>query len=606
MEKQKNAKPYLTRKNLIVIALAFFYTILFVFVGMCIDAGHGVISKNNIIKKIGENLFNFNPIDAKTSGFIMLLLAGVYISLFVFTFIYERRFAIVNGKSARSVKMIVIYILTFVACGGLSIGLGLGLLSPIKVEDVKLIFEYLGQVLILTTVLYAAVFLLVGAAVMLVVNFLLIDKPFKFFSKKSLDVIEDEEEEAGDVSLSFDADASLNGAGVNGGVGTGFGGVAPETITSRAAVEELDDREKVFPSLCQIDNKYDGYPVEHMETDTYNLEEICIKFRNYLAKEEKLYFDLDTIRIFISSFGTSHLMILEGLSGTGKSSLPRYFAKFANARVLFAPVQATWRDRTNILGYFNDFSKTYTETEFLNALYEANYNPDQISIFVLDEMNISRVEYYFADFLSVLEYPVEDWKLKVMQLPFNFLPPAKLDNGYIQIPAASYFVGTANKDDSTFSISDKVYDRAITIDFDDKNEAFVVNEDASPINISASHFQGLFNEALANEDIKLTEEDLKKFQKITEFIYDEFDITFGNRILNQITTLVPIFIACGGKKEDALDFLLSRKVIYKIEGRFEDYVKKGLKNLLVLLEKTYGAGVFKKSERAINSLIKRL
>ena len=606
MEKQKAAKPYLTRKNLIVISLAFFYTILFVFVGMCIDAGHEVISKRNIINIIGQSLFNFNPIEAKTSGFIMLLLSGVYISLFVFTFIYERRFAIVNGKSARSVKMIVIYILTFISCGGLSIGLGLGLLSPIEIEDVKLIFEYLGQTLILTTVLYVAVFLLVGSCVMLVVNFLLIDKPFKFFSKKSLDVVDDEEE-VGDVSLSFDADANLNNATVGGApVGGGFGGGMPETITSRAAVEELDDREKVFPSLCQIDNKYDGYPVEHMDTDTYNLEEICIRFRNYLAKEEKLYFDLDTIRIFISSFGTSHLMILEGLSGTGKSSLPRYFAKFANARALFAPVQATWRDRTNIIGYFNDFSKTYTETEFLNALYEANYNPDQISIFVLDEMNISRVEYYFADFLSVLEYPVEDWKLKVMQLPFNFLPPARLDNGYIQIPASAYFVGTANKDDSTFSISDKVYDRAITIDFDDKNEAFIVSGEAAPINLSHSHFQGLINEALSNEDIKLTDDDLKKFKKVTEFIYDEFDITFGNRILNQITTLVPIFISCGGKKEDALDFLLSRKVIYKIEGRFEDYVKKGLKNLLLLLEKTYGAGVFKKSERAINSLIKRL
>ena len=67
-------------------------------------------------------------------------------------------------------------------------------------------------------------------------------------------------------------------------------------------------------------------------------------------------------------------MILEGLSGTGKSSLPRYFSKFVNANLLFVSVQATWRDKSNLIGYFNDFSKTYSETEFLTSLYHANYN----------------------------------------------------------------------------------------------------------------------------------------------------------------------------------------------------------------------------------------
>ena len=103
-----------------------------------------------------------------------------------------------------------------------------------------------------------------------------------------------------------------------------------------------------------------------------------------------------------------------------------------------------------------------------------------------------------------------------------------------------------------------------------------------------------------------TEEDYKKFEKITDFIYDRFDVTFGNRILNQIETLVPTFIACGGKKEDVLDFLLSRKVLAKLEGRFEEYVKPTLKQLLALLDKTYGEGVFAKSEKAINVMMRRL
>ena len=65
-------------------------------------------------------------------------------------------------------------------------------------------------------------------------------------------------------------------------------------------------------------------------------------------------------------------------------------------------------------------------------------------------------------------------------------------------------------------------------------------------------------------------------------------------------------MACGGKKEDALDFLLSRKVISKIEGRFEEYVKGALKELLGLIQKTYGVSVLKRSEKTIQSLMRRL
>ena len=93
---------------------------------------------------------------------------------------------------------------------------------------------------------------------------------------------------------------------------------------------------------------------------------------------------------------------------------------------------------------------------------------------------------------------------------------------------------------------------------------------------------------------------------VCDFIYENLDVAIGNRILKQIEELVPTFVACGGKKEDALDFLLTRKVIVKLEGRFEEHVKDGLKRLLVLLEKTYGAGTFVKSERLIRQLLRKL
>lgn len=274
--------------------------------------------------------------------------------------------------------------------------------------------------------------------------------------------------------------------------------------------------------------------------------------------------------------------------------------------MLFTPVQATWRDKSSILGFFNEFSKTYSETDFLLQLYHANYHPDQIHVFVLDEMNISRVEYYFADLLSVLEYPKEEWKLRLLQVPYGFVPPEQISDGTIRITPGCYFVGTANKDDSTFSIADKVYDRAITIDFDYRNKPFKVTDEVSPISLSASKLQSLYAEAIANEENRMTENDYEKLETLTAFVYDQFDITFGNRIMTQIDNLVPTFIACGGAKEDILDFLFARKVLVKLEGRFEEYVKGALNQLMQLLQSTYGPGVFKRSEKAIRNLIRKL
>ena len=598
-------RPYYTRKDLITISLAFFYSFVYAFVGMCLDTNSTFVSKKNPIAGFAQAL-NLGTVESNATGYVFIILVALYVSVFCAVFLYERRFAIVNHKKTYSGKMILTYVLSFLACGVLSIGVGILIQMPLTIDKIAVSFKYAGITLLITTIIYAVLFALIGGIIMFVINFLLIDKPFRAFEDNNeYKIPEEEHDPTVDVTNSFDTPVEgVAGSAAACGV-AGIGGGGGEQSMVRAA-EELDDREKVFPALSTVDVNYNGYAVEKIPTDEYNLEEICVRFRNYLAKVEKLYYDLDVIRYFISGLGTTHFMILEGLSGTGKSSLPRYFAKFIEAEVLFIPVQATWRDRTNLIGFFNEFSKTYTETEFLINLYEANYNPDKLYFYVLDEMNISRVEYYFADFLSVLEYPVEEWQLKIMQLPYNFIPPAKLMDGIVQIPENAYFVGTANKDDSTFTITDKVYDRAITIDFDNRNDEFVVDGEAGTINISKSHLFKLYDEAKENAKYQMSKADFDKFTTITDFIYDQFDITFGNRILNQISTLVPVYGACGGSKEEALDFLLSRKVIAKIEGRFEEYVKGALKELLTLIKKTYGEGVLKRSEKTIQTLMRRL
>lgn len=632
---------YFTRKNLIVLALALFYSICVLVTGLGIEASHHILGSRNLIKKIATVL-QFPEIEASLAGYVGVFLVAVYISVFVAAVLYIRRYAIENKIKTYHWKPILAYVIAFLICALLSVGVTLLLVSPKSADNILLALSFLWHSFALGTIIFFLLSVVVAAVALLVVNFLFIDKPFRFFDQNKMDVVEEEGYDHVDVSSSFDPldDPNfLSGLGGMGGFG-GFPNAAPaphasagassapasapmpsganaavaSAMNSSAAVgglnlnteSELGDREQVFPALSAMDIHY-NYTVRPMrKTDDVTLEELCVKFRNYLAKEEHLYFDMETIRIFISAFAASQFMILEGLSGTGKSSLPRYFAKFVGGRLLFTPVQATWRDKSNLFGFFNEFSKTYNETDFLLHLYHANYNPDQIHIFVLDEMNISRVEYYFADLLSVLEYPKEDWKLRLMQIPYGFVPPERIANGNIQIMPNCYFVGTANKDDSTFSIADKVYDRAITLDFDYRNKAFTVTEETPKIALSSSKLQALYEEAIGKAENCLSDADYAKLETLSNFVYEQFDITFGNRILNQIEKLVPTLIACGGTKEEALDFIFARKVLVKLEGRFEEYVKGALNQLMQLIQKTYGPGVFKHSEKAIRSLIRKL
>jgi hypothetical protein len=598
----------ITRKNLISLSLSVFYSLLLLFVGVCIDADSSLIYEKNPIAMMGSSL-GFAPVDAKGSAFICLILVAFYINVMVLALCYEKRYAIVNGQRALSAKMLSLYIGTVLACIVLSFGFGLLIHLPLTAVEFTTIAGFIWESLVISAIIYFVLFIGIGAIVMLVFNLILVDKPFKFFNDKEKAEIGDEIEANLDVNSSFDANPQFDGLGDSNGIGGAAGGVGGaggdgELVVSDTA--KLDDREKVFPALSKIDIEYEGFVNEAIDYTPISLEELCEGFHKYLAKEEKLYFDINVIRFFVCGFAASHFEILEGLSGTGKSSLPRYFAKYTGSEVLFMPVQATWRDKTNIIGFFNEFSKTYTETDFLCRLYSASYNPDKLYFYVLDEMNISRVEYYFADLLSVLEFPKNEWRLKLMQMPYGFIAPMQLDDGNVRIPDNSYFVGTANKDDSTFTITDKVYDRAITIDFTENNKPFTVKEDTPKIQLSNTHLKSLFETALADPDAALNDSDREKMDEILAYVYENFDIAIGNRILTQIDRIVPVFVTAGGTKECAIDLMLSRKLIAKIEGRFEEHIKSSLQGLLRLIDKVYGSGVMKNTEKLAKNIIKSL
>ena len=104
----------------------------------------------------------------------------------------------------------------------------------------------------------------------------------------------------------------------------------------------------------------------------------------------------------------------------------------------------------------------------------------------------------------------------------------------------------------------------------------------------------------------LSDKEQKKFLALTDFVGETFDIRFGNRIMNQINRFVPVFVALGGTKEAALDIMFARKILRKLDGHFESYIKDGLVKLSSYLNAEYGKHVFKESEELIARFNKKL
>lgn len=346
----------------------------------------------------------------------------------------------------------------------------------------------------------------------------------------------------------------------------------------------VDPSENRFFRLTSVDNYYKTEYTPPVYDNDITLEGLCERFRAYSASRLHLYYDLNMMRYYLASMGTARIIILQGISGTGKTSLPYAFGKFVQKDTTVVSVQPAWRERTELYGYYNEFTKKYTETDFLRAIYEANYYRDPHFV-ILDEMNIARVEYYFAEMLSILEMPrKEEWKVDIVTAVWDN-DPCLIDGGNVQIPDNVWFVGTINNDDSTFAVADKVYDRAIPIDLDSRADAFEC-EDTEPIYISTDHLNALFDEAKATYSV--SDEMLEKLEDMNSYLIKNFRLAFGNRIMKQVGDFVPCFIACGGTEIEAVDFIVAKKVLRKFESLSLGFMKDELTKFNVYLDKTFG------------------
>ena len=348
-------------------------------------------------------------------------------------------------------------------------------------------------------------------------------------------------------------------------------------------LEDVDLSNIRFSKLHAIDLQFKDYKVQ-VYNNTFNLEELVQLFRNFAASKLRLYYTTNMIRLFISALSATKLVILQGISGTGKTSLAYAWGKFIKNDAIIASVQPSWRDRTELFGYFNEFTKKFNETEVLKKMYEAGYN-DDVYVTVLDEMNIARVEYYFAEMLSILEMPTRDeWIIELVPSVWD-TDPVKLKGGKLQIPGNMWYIGTINNDDSTFAVTDKVYDRAMPIDINDKGQVFEPL-DVDAMNINSSYLEKLFAQAKSKHP--LSPEMSKKIDEMDDYVIKHFRIAFGNRIVKQMRDFVATYVECGGKEVDGVDYYIARKILRKFEQLNLAYIRDELDGFIEFLDKNFG------------------
>ena len=274
------------------------------------------------------------------------------------------------------------------------------------------------------------------------------------------------------------------------------------------------------------------------------------------------------IKNFFLCLKTKPFIILAGISGTGKSKLVELFAESVgatnqNGRFKLIPVRPDWNDSTDLLGYKN-LQGEFLEGQLTKVIKDANENPEYPYFVCLDEMNLARVEYYFSDFLSI----IESRRINEGQIVSSYLDICgkKLD-----FPENLYVIGTVNMDETTHSFSRKVLDRANTIEFSEVNLSKFPGQANQVLNPS-----NLKNEVLKSEYITLRDcfsgnedyitEKVKILEELNEILGPNgFHVGYRVRdelsfylLYNRRWQLLP--------EEVAVDFQIMQKILPRIHG----------------------------------------
>ena len=343
-------------------------------------------------------------------------------------------------------------------------------------------------------------------------------------------------------------------------------------------IEKLTDAHKTqtpFPAMSNMDSNKNFQATMELE-DVPDLSIFASELQQRIAQAErvKLYYPLEDIRVLLGGLAMSQLHVFQGISGTGKTSLAKAFAKAMGGFCTDIAVQAGWRDRDDLLGHYNAFERKFYEKDCLQALYQAQtprWN-DTCNVILLDEMNLSRPEQYFSEFLSALEK--NDRRDRLISLSETALPnaPKGLKDGrQILVPQNVWFIGTSNHDETTNELADKTYDRAHVMTLPKQDIRFKIDK-FDNANYSFSSLQRVFMQA-TQKHRREVEELLSKLSEhdITKQLADVFGLGWGNRFERQAKNFIPVMLASGATKGEALDHLLSSRVMRsgKVTGRYD-------------------------------------
>ena len=282
-----------------------------------------------------------------------------------------------------------------------------------------------------------------------------------------------------------------------------------------------------------------------------------------------LYLDYVTKASFYNGLKSKGFVILAGISGIGKTKIFENFVEnFGKEHYLFVPIRPDFRDTKSLLGYYNPLSDEYYTTPLLEFIKKASRDLSFPYFVLFDEMNLARIEYYFADFLSILESTrdSEGFTNQAIQLHNSSSDNLKRQKipKELKLPPNLYFVGSVNIDDTTHVISPKVLDRVFTIEFSAKSFKYYadfLSEDRKH-QISKRVFSTEFQKKLRRDFIN----DHIYCQTIKDEEFVKYARIFAND-LNHINKLLPDNLKFGYRVfDEVINFILNSEVsIYQLD-----------------------------------------
>jgi 5-methylcytosine-specific restriction protein B len=281
---------------------------------------------------------------------------------------------------------------------------------------------------------------------------------------------------------------------------------------------------------------------------------------------------------FVCALLAKPFVVLTGLSGSGKTKLAQAFAEWIAVKntSLVVPVGADWTNSERLLGYPNALESgkyVLPETRVLEFILDASENKDVPFFLVLDEMNLSHVERYFADFLSAMESGDE---IKLYSGEKRHASNGREIPQTLAFPKNLFVIGTMNVDETTYMFSPKVLDRAQVIEFrvsKDEMSAFL----SAPSNLTLAALAGKGAEyaeafqrlADARKDKKPTDESLAGIKNALDGFFpplSELGAEFGYRTAIEIVTFVAYYIEAKAEVDNAIDAAIVQKLLPKLHG----------------------------------------